>query len=617
MKTVKTNFIIYSLFIFFIPWLLIVRCEKSRPGVNAVSLSPGIPKSKIYKVLVNNIDIPVGRETSNDSVFETTTFTITEEATIEIVVPENIQNYSIHPQSKKIKAIKGGNKLTFKINKPLNLLVKIDDRTPLLLFVTPTEVNKPDPGDTNVMYFGPGEHRVGRLNLKSNQTVYIEEGAVVYGTIEGYEVENVTIMGRGCLDGREDTSWGKRIFGIHFERSKNITVEGIAIRNCYWWVTHFLLCENVNISYINVFSFYRNNGGLMLDGCKNYSATNCFILTNDDCICPHALNAAGNGEPVGKDYTFKNMVLYNVLTGNAIRIGASLETSKCCNWIFENIDVLEHNPSGSSVYSDHSDWGTIENLRFLNFYEEQKHNNSVNIFIDSTRYSCFTGYKNERGNMNQVVFSNFNTRGGSIVLKGFDAAHTINNVYFYNCKTGNKPINSPQDISTNEFVENIHFLDDAVDLPFAMKCAEPDIETYQPDELVLDNLDSCCRFIGFTYKKARSGFNGDYHDATVPEGFSNFKAAIYKPKIAGKYEVFIYWGDFKNKATNAPWIVHHTGGYTTKYFNQNESPGWHEHGIYEFDGFSYVRLPIPGYFRVTDGDVVADAVKFVKIRDSN
>ena len=69
-------------------------------------------------------------------------------------------------------------------------------------------------------------------------------------------------------------------------------------------------------------------------------------MTMDDCICPHALNAAGNGEIVSDNMLFENLVLYNVFTGNAIRIGASLETSEVRNWIFRNIDVVQRRASG-------------------------------------------------------------------------------------------------------------------------------------------------------------------------------------------------------------------------------------------------------------------------------
>lgn len=589
-------------------------CGVIQEKVEAVTLPPNISNSEMYKVLAGGMEIPVGHEISNDSVFETTAFTMEGRTKLEIENQTIIDNYSIHPLSKSIVAKHNGNKLSFIINEPLKLLVKINDQTPLLIIATPPEKELPDKNDNNVLYFGPGEHNVGRLQLQSNQTVYLAAGATCYGTLEGEGVENVRIMGRGILDGSKHTSWDKRIFGIYFERSKNITIEGIGIRNCYWWVTHFLLCENVNISHINLFSFYRNNGGLMLDGCTNYTAKNCFILTNDDCICPHALNAAGNGEPVSENYLFENMVLYNVLSGNGIRIGASFETSKCVNWLFKNIDVLAHT-RGAAIFSDHSDWATMENLWFVNFFDEQSYNSTINFFIDSTRYSCFTGYKSGRGNLEKVRFVNLKTPGGGIFLKGYDQAHKINDIHFYDCTIGENKIDATSDISVNEFVTNIGFSSRrAIYQPVNLQ-QDTSLFTNSPEELILDNLSEGSKFVGFEYGSGENGFiHKDYHLATVPEGFSNFKAAIYKPGIEGDYEIYLHWKAIENGASNAKWIVSHSGGYTTKYMNQKHLEGWQLHGSYRLDGNSSVRLSLPGYFQIADGSVVADAVKFVKIK---
>lgn len=592
-------------------------CKTKSGEVDPIALAPKISKSEIYQVSANEIAIPVGHEISNDSIFETVAFTLLGNSEVEIVVPDAIGSYSIHPLRKKIAGRKNGKKLSFEISQPTNLMVKIDDHPPLLIFVTPKETDIPNPEDKNVLYFGPGTHDVGRLRLKSNQTVYIEQGARVYGTLEGYEVKNVKIMGRGILDGSKHTSWDQRIFGIYFERSENITIEGIGIRENYWWVTEFLLCKNVNISHINLFSFYRNNGGLMMDGCRNFTAKNSFILTNDDCICPHALNAAGNGEPLSKDYLFENLVLYNVHSGNGIRIGASFETEKVQNWTFKNIDVLAHS-DGAALYADHSDWAMVENLRFIDFYDEQAYNPTVKFFIDSTRYSCFTGYKNERGNMNNLVFQNLNSPGGEIILSGYDSIHKFNNVYFKASQIGGDAVDSIQDIVANEYVTNVHFTE--VDITISK---EPEtkiilLEATSPDELIIDNSGPGFRSVGFQrVNNDKSFWNGDYHRSPVPKGFSNFKAAIYEPNIKGTYEIYLNWSDTDNKATNARWVVYHTDGYSTQYFDQNNSAGWQLHGTYSLDRSSYVRLLLPGYFEVTDGDVVADAVKFVKVSDAS
>lgn len=576
-------------------------------------MPPNISNSEIYSVLANGMGIPVGHEISNDSVFETTAFMAEGKILVEIEVPAKIDKFSVHPLSKGIDAKRDGNKLSFMTDSPSNLMVKIDDHPPLLLFTTPLELEVPDKKDSNVLYFGPGEHNVGRLKLKSNQTVYIAAGATIYGTLEGEGVENVQIMGRGILDGSKHTSWDERIFGIYFERSKNITIEGIGIRNCYWWVTHFLLCENVNISHINLFSYYRNNGGLMLDGCRNYQAKNSFILTNDDCICPHALNAAGNGEPLSDNYRFEDMVLYNVLSGNGIRIGASFETERCTNWLFKNIDLLAHD--GAAIISDHSDWATMENLWFVNFYDEQAHKKTIDFFIDSTRYSCFTGYKNGRGSMDKLRFVNMKSPGGAIVLRGYDASHTFNDVSFANCRIGSNQIDNVSDIVTNEYVTSISFSDEIPEYQPIDIASFSTASLSSPEELIVDNQSDGSRFVGFEYVTGQKGFvSEDYHITAVPEGFSNFRAAIYEPKITGQYQVYIHCKAINGGASNAKWIVQHSNGYSTKYLNQQMLEGWQLHGSYHLDGTSSVRLSLPGYFQIADGNVVADAVKFTKMK---
>ena len=64
----------------------------------------------------------------------------------------------------------------------------------------------PKAGDPNVLYFGPGVHRPGKIELKSGETVYIAGGAVVYTAIGGRGVSGVRILGRGIIDTSEFAS---------------------------------------------------------------------------------------------------------------------------------------------------------------------------------------------------------------------------------------------------------------------------------------------------------------------------------------------------------------------------------------------------------------------------
>ena len=584
--------------------------------VVAVPITPNLTLSTQYTATAGGVPLAVAHEVSADAAFETTAFTLAGEAEIVITAQSAIQSYSVHPLSKGIEAAAEESTLRFRVTEPMNLLVRINDDTPLLLFITPSEENIPDPNDPDVLYFAPGEHRVGRMRLHDNQTVYIAGGAIVYGTLEGEGVENIKIRGRGCLDGSKDTSWEDRIFGIYFDRSRNIDIEGIAIRNNYWWVTHFLLCTDVRISHINLFSFYRNNGGLMVDGCTNYTASNSFILTNDDCICPHALNAAGNGEPIAQNYLFKNLVLYNVETGNGIRIGASFETSLCQDWVFEDIDILAHT-TGSAVMSDFSDWALVRNLWFINLTDEQAENKTLDFFIDSTRYSNFNGYRNQRGNMDGIYFVNLQTPGGGFHFKGYDEQHLIKNVHFYNCRVGENLINGPEDIVTNEYVTDLHFPNKRpVYQPGKAVATDKPAGSSAP-EVILDDGSTGVRFAGFDRVDDQAQFhNNNLRVTEVPQGFSNFKAAIYEPQLEGRYSVAVSGAPVADGTSSARWVINHRKGFTIKYLNQQAESGWQKLGTFDLTPSSYVRLSLPGYFQVADGKTVADAVKFTRIKSN-
>ncbi len=353
-----------------------------------------------------------------------------------------------------------------------------------------------------MLYFGPGVHEPGRIRLKSNQTVYLAAGAKVYGTLEGTCIENVRVTGRGHLYGTKDTDWQKRIYGIVFDRCKNVTVEQIGIRDCYWWTTEFLLCDGVTIRDINILTFNRNNGGLMIDGCSDLSARDSLLMTMDDCICPHALNAAGNGEETSRNMLFENLVLYNVFAGNGIRIGASFETKQVRQWVFRNIDVVHR--LGAAIYSDHSDWAVVRNLVFENFNDEEAKQNAVDMRIAKTRYSCQTGYRDERGAFDGVYFINVHSRGGKFVLRGCDKTHAIDRVVFAGCRIGSRAVDGSEDVVMNDFVTRVRFLpagDDVV-VP-AIKDDQPTtaFSTDSPKELIIDDGDSGFRSYGFTLSK--------------------------------------------------------------------------------------------------------------------
>ena len=112
-----------------------------------------------------------------------------------------------------------GQRITFQLSRPGQFTVELDGTHHALhLFADPPEDEAPKPGDPNVLYFGPGVHRPGKIQLKSGQTVYVAGGAVVYAAIEGRWVSGVRILGRGIIDTSEFAR-GQGGGSIHLSRT--------------------------------------------------------------------------------------------------------------------------------------------------------------------------------------------------------------------------------------------------------------------------------------------------------------------------------------------------------------------------------------------------------------
>ena len=407
-------------------------------------------KSNLFQVNVNGQRVFTAEELCfGDSIFHTSQFSVEGETEIVIDCVEPIQKFEIRPFSKKIQGYIKGNKLSFKVSKPEMLMVTINRLKPLCLFQTPPETNIPNRNDPNVIYFAKGVHEPGLISPKSGQTIYLEQGALVKGRIYADGVQHVSIKGRGIIDARGYTDKPKKICALEFKNSSDIRVEGIGLRAGQWWQSLYILCRDVEVSYMNLMSFGVNNDGIDIDGVTNFKASNCFIGCGDDGFGWHALDAQTNGEPPTENCRAENCVIYNAHAGNGLRVGASMETRLFRNITFRNIDVLEHANYG--IRSDHSDWATCENITFENFYIE-KPRNAINMKIEKTIYTNNNGFRDERGNINGLNFNNVQTSGGQIVLNGFDKDHSIRKVYFRNCLIKGQPLTA-EDVEVNGFVD--------------------------------------------------------------------------------------------------------------------------------------------------------------------
>ena len=82
---------------------------------------------------------------------------------------------------------------------------------------------------------------------------------------------------------------------------KNILLEGVTFRNSPMWIIHPVLCENVTIRDVKVFSHGPNSDGCDPECSRNVLIENCFFDTGDDCIAlKSGRNQDGRRIPAGK-----------------------------------------------------------------------------------------------------------------------------------------------------------------------------------------------------------------------------------------------------------------------------------------------------------------------------
>ena len=180
---------------------------------------------------------------------------------------------------------------------------------PLLLFANPLEKDPPKQGAPNVIYFGPGVHKPGKIVLIKDQTLYLAGGAVVKAGVQA-EGDNIRISGRGILDG-SDWEWRQGptacVVMIH---GTNVEVSGITIRGAPHWTIVPRESQNVTVRNVKICgSRVQNDDGINPCNSQEVLITDCFIRTDDDCVALKGLDLRGPNSNVER-ITVENSTLW-------------------------------------------------------------------------------------------------------------------------------------------------------------------------------------------------------------------------------------------------------------------------------------------------------------------
>jgi hypothetical protein len=135
-------------------------------------------------------------------------------------------------------------------------------------------------------------------------------------------------------------------------------------------------------------------------------------------------------------------------------------------------------------------------------------------------------------------------------------------------------------------------------------------------ELILDNAPA-----GTQDTAGGRTFSGRWCTSSAPGPFGGtslqscgFRRDTYRwtPRLAaaGTYDVYVWWTASQTRSSQVPITVTHTGGSTTRRFNQRTEGGrWQLHGRYTFGAGTAGSVSVSD----ANGQAAADAVRFVRI----
>ncbi len=401
--------------------------------------------------------------------------------TVEVTAKRPFSSVAVRPTSRGIKPVVKGQTITFRLAKPGQLTVEFDGyHHALHLFANPPAEKAPKAGP-DVLVFGPGVHRPGKLQLKSGQTVYVAGGAVVHTAIDARQATGVRILGRGIID----TSEYERDKGggcIRLSDCSDVKIEGVILRDSDVWTLAAFGCRNVSISNVKLIGLWRYNAdGIDICNSQDVTLHDSFIRSFDDGVVIKGLNWGPTGyhERPDRGIRVSNMVVW-CDWGKALEIGAETSAPEIHDIEFRDIDIIRTTHIAIDIQA--GDRADIHDIRYEDIrveiddrtplprmqgsreekYAEDMTNQSfpilIAIVIDRNNYS----QDKERGRVRDVNLRNvtvLGTRKPPSFVRGLDAEHTVNGVTIQGLRIGGRIVATAEEahLSVGPFAAGVVF----------------------------------------------------------------------------------------------------------------------------------------------------------------
>lgn len=414
--------------------------------------------------------------------------------TVQVQCPFKISTISIKPVAANIKATIDNvyNVASFEVSSSGQYTVEINGSTEyvLHLFVDGTEDDYSS-YKTNAIYFGKGIHTKDNSNyindnneivLSSNQTLFIDYGAVVRAKIVSYNSTNVKVVGGGIIDGSifdRDANANTRAIPFDFSFCSNITLKGITFLDPAGWCLNIYFCDTVTVNNVKIITSRANGDGISLQSVKNAYVDRCFVRTFDDSIVvknyPKWSNR--NEEGTTKNINVSNCLIWTDLA-QSLEIGYETVGEVMEDIKFKNITVL-HNFHKPVLSIHNSNNANVKNVTYENITVDDASMGkgdgySAVIEFNSKYSSTWSNVQKttKLGSVDNVKVTNLLVRGTSttypIIIEGDKESrsgyeqteHYVSNVYLLDIKFGKKTINALNTkINKNEYTKGIYLLE--------------------------------------------------------------------------------------------------------------------------------------------------------------
>ncbi|MDN0199837.1 glycosyl hydrolase family 28 protein [Streptomyces sp. S.PNR 29] len=386
----------------------------------------------VYRARAKQID----PNTGSGPVFNSSVAMFDFQGTVEVAATSakgTIGTARIRPLSYGTQFTVDGATISFTLTEPRNLSIEVDGDifNNLQLHANPIETYVPDPGDEDIIYFGPGLHRTANnvLTVPSGKTVYLAGGAVLTSRVAFQNVENARLRGRGVLYNSPS--------GVLVEYSKNIEIDGVTVLNpSSGYAINVGRSQQVTIHNFHAYSHGQWGDGIDIFCSEDILIDNVWMRNADDCIAIYAHRWDYYGDC--RNITVRDSTLWADVA-HPVNVGTHGNTDNpetIENLVFSNIDILDHrepqmnyqgcialNPGDSNLVRnvraqdirvEDFRWGQLINMRVM---FNKSYNTSIGRGIDGV-YIKNLSYNG--------------THANPAIMVGYDADHAIKNVTFQN-----------------------------------------------------------------------------------------------------------------------------------------------------------------------------------------